>query len=229
MSTDSVKLAGAATRRLVSGRVPLLLWGLLLTLAFAPVLFVSLGEAAIPELWANAVDNVLVLCTLAFMLFVFWKLGRAVANYRDRTGDPFAWFGWIFVAYLPVFAAEFAMWRLDIDADFIFRKTMMVAALSFAAPILVHASGRAIDQHGPEISTIWQRWLPNYWALVGAYLLVTLPFYLVSDIAWHFSGSNGPIALLGKLTAALLSTVGSVLAVALTVEAFHRADEIRVS
>jgi hypothetical protein len=229
LSADPIKLAGAATRRLVSGRVPFLLWALLLTLAFAPVLFVTLIEAAIPELWANAVNVVLGLCTLAFMLFAFWKLERTVANYRDRLGDPFAWFGWTLVAYLPVFAAVLAMWRLEIDADFIFGDTMMVAALSFAAPILVHASGRAIDQHGPELNTIWQQWLPNYWALVGAYLLVTLPFCLVADIIWYFSGSNGSIALLGKLSAALLSTFGSVFAVALTVEAFHRAEEIHVS
>jgi hypothetical protein len=218
-------LAGAAIQRLVTGRVSLLLWILLLTVTVAPVLLIASSEAAFPELWAYAANISIVVGVLALLFVVFWMLERSVADYQDRQGDPFAWFGWTLVAYMPLFAAAFAIWRLDIDADFIFRETMIMAPLSLAAPILVHASGRAIDQNGPELSAIWHRWFPNYGALVGAYLLVTVPFYLASDIVWYFMVSNGPTDLLGELVAGLLSNLGSVFAVALTVEAFHRADE----
>ena len=205
------------------------MWVLLLALVVAPVLLVTLGATAIPERWAYSANVVFGLVAVALTLITFWKVERALANYQDRRGDPFAWFGWTLVAYLPIFTTVLAMRRLDPDADFIFGETIMMAAFSFAAPILVHASGRAIDQQGPEISAIFQRWFPHYWALVGAYLLVTLPLHLASDVAWHFMGSNGSTALFGELIAGMLSTLGSVFAVAMTVEAFHRADEFSIS
>jgi hypothetical protein len=226
VTANPIMLISAAARRLLSGRVPVLLWVWLVTLAFAPSLLFALSEFPPLEPYASATSLVLGVGVLALMLVVFWKLERAVANYQDRRGDPFAWFGWTLVAYLPVFAVALAMWRLDIEEDFLLQETIAMAALSLAAPILVQASGRAIDQHGPDMTAIWQSWLPNYRTLIAAYLLVTLPLYLASDIAWYFLASDGSNVLLGDLIAGLLSTIGAVLAIALTVEAFHRAEVI---
>lgn len=221
----SLQLVQAALQRL--RRISVGLWLILLAGSFTPVLLDELFNLDIdtPSLMSLAFPATVLV--FALLLFGFWKLERSVASYQNRRGDFFAWFGWSLLAYSPMIIGAIAMYRIEPDGN-VYLESVNIMLVASTAPLLVHASGRAIDENGPPMSLIWSYWLSHYWTLAFAYLLSTGPLLVAGDIAWQLTVEGQLSVVVGNVVSGLLYLGGSVWAVALTVEAFHRAEQTEI-
>ena len=225
MTQSSLQLVQAALQRL--RRVSVGLWLILLAGSFTPVLLDELFNLDVdtPRLISFAFP--VTILVFALVIFGFWKLERSVANYQNRRGDFFAWFGWSLLAYSPMIIGAIAMYRIEPDGD-VYLESVNVMLVAFTAPLLVHASGRAIDEHGPPMNLIWSYWSSHYWTLAFAYLLSTGPLLVAGDIVWQLTVEGRLNVVVAHVVSGLLYLGGSVWAVALTVEAFHRAEQTEI-
>ena len=165
-------LVGCAIQRLISGRVStglclLLMGGSLLPLALDH-LIASVDKVGVHEILSGVSVLLLTVIAFAVILVGFWKLERATADYQDRAGDFFAWIGWGTVAYSPIFFGAIMIHRTSSDGEPYYLESAYAVCAAFLAPLLVHASGRAIDQHGPLLTFTWNYWSARYFHLFFA-------------------------------------------------------------
>ena len=225
-------LIKCAIQRLISGRVSIGLWLLLVAGSFMPLaldhFMTAIDGTSASKIVSDASVLLLTIFAFAVILLGFWKLKRAAANYQDRTGNFFAWVGWGILAYSPMFVGAFIIYRVEPDGEPFYLETVYAVGVAFFAPLLVHASGRAIDQYGPPLASISNHWSPRYLSLIIAYLVATVPLYIASDIVLHFSEDGRDALLIGDIVSVLLFLAGSTIATAVTVEAFHRAERAEI-
>lgn len=231
---EAFQLIRGALPRLISGRISPVLWLILVAGSFAPIMLDELtaafDETGVDNFMAAPIALLAAFVAFALILFGFWRLERAAANYQDRTGDFFAWIGWGLLAYVPMISiGAIAMYRIHPDGDTAYYESLYMSLVAFGAPLLVHASGRAIDEHGPPMNAIWAFWSARYFTLVGAYLLATAPLLVAGDMIFLFSNAGRATVIVGEAIAALLYLTSSVIATALTVEAFHRAEQAQAA
>jgi predicted Na+-dependent transporter len=124
------------------------------------------------------------------------------------------------LAYLPTIAVVIGLFIANGDEAYSYTEAFALAVLPpLAAPLLVHASGRAIDATGPRAGEVLtfcsQRFLP----LVAGYLLVTAPATFLSEALYIFAADEN---MLFDVVASLVYLPGMILGTVLTVEAFHR-------
>lgn len=224
-----IQLVRSALKRLVDGRVPVGLWLLLLAgpivstpLFFLPYIF----DSDLRDIIVALVAIVALLLFALITLIALWKLTRTLADHQNRQGDFFAWVGWGIVSYLPMFIGVLVMYRLDPNGQMLYLESLAsYLPVAFTVPLLVHATGRAIDESGPVLGGIWSFWSRDYAALIFAFLLMTLPLSFLGDMTLLAFGEDGYKAVTGNLIAMLFYLGASVLNTALTVEAFHRVEQ----
>jgi hypothetical protein len=156
-------------------------------------------------------------------LHISWKLTRSFADYTDRPGAVWPWLGWSFLTYVPTIAVVIGLYAANDAEGFFYPEAFAFAFLpAITAPLLVHATGRAIDATGPRVGGVMTFWARHYAPLVATYLLVTAPPTLLSEVLYIFSANEN---ILIDVAASLIYLPAMILGTALTVEAFHRTPQ----
>lgn len=210
-------------RRLESPGISPLTWALLFGTTLVSVDF-GLRQDSLIEPYGQAIEaiaNVLVVASTVLMFYAYWRLTREVADVRGRKGAVGPWLVWTIIAYLPVaVAAVVAGFRATEHSDYdMLAVTLLISGLSaLMAPVLVHASGCAIDPENSNVGQVWNAWRGQFFALALAFAAFTLPFALLGDLVMVLVGEG----TIPSILAAILYLPASILSTLLTVEAFHR-------
>jgi hypothetical protein len=199
------------------------LWGLIILSAICFPLLTPIFDATDDDGWIVVPAVLLMLGAVIYLLlFVSWKLTRVTADYQDRKGALEPWIGWTFLAYVPTIAIMIALGVANDGEDFSITQTLVFAFIPIlSAPLLVHASGRAIDAAGPPPGLLMAYWSQYYLPLVLAYALVTVPAAMLSEAIYFTAEGN----LLIDIAASLAYLPAMLLGIILTVEAFHRTPQ----
>ncbi len=221
MIAEVKTLLDGTFRRVANSGVSIGFWGLVLLSAMCFPLSMPLLDATADDDWTVVPAIVLMIAAVIWLLvFVIWKLTRKTADYEDRKGAFWPWLGWTLLAFVPTIAVVMGVAIASGEEKYSYLDAIAFTLLPvFFAPLLVHASGRAIDRAGPSASKVLGYWMQRYLPLVAAYFLVTGPATLLSETLYFMSADEnlliGVAASLAYLPAMVLGTV-------LTVEAFHR-------
>ncbi len=226
MIRDAIKL-------ILSGVISAKLW---VAAALANVGTLVLATFLDDQLFPQIGDIAKAVLGLAFVIGVIglfatlWKLTRTLGMAKsDEQGAVGPWIGWSIIALLPalllIIALEFGSdaplpWWIN---SFIFSVTMCLNV-----PITVHANGKAINANGLSIGEICFYWLKNYPRLFVAYLLISLPFILLSDaIDWYALGTKSD-AIWRSIMSSTLNFISALLGIAITVTAYREAEASRL-
>lgn len=158
-----------------------------------------------------------------------WKLTRVLAQATaDERGFMGSWLGWGLVAITPssilllVFEA-----RIETSAFWWLESIAVSVAACLTVPIVVHATGRAINDNGPSLGLICDYWLGRYGRLFFAYFLATVPLTLVSDGLYEFGNVTNAVAITSDFVSTVISFASAMLTIAITVVAYREAETAR--
>lgn len=148
-------LISESLKRLLSGQVALKIWALAFFSYLISDLILLLGDTA-PTM--KFVLLIVLIVTLVGMIFAQWKVTRAISKApENQPGSVGEWLGWTFLGFLICAAVPSTIvsqiWGVNVlDAPLISPLMLVVyaALASLLSPMLVHASGRAIDARGPS-------------------------------------------------------------------------------
>lgn len=153
------------------------------------------------------------------ILHVSWRLTRGLSDYTDRLGAFWPWLGWGLLAYLPTLAIVLGLFIANGAEEYSYLEALAFACLPpLSVPLLVHASGRAIDATGPRAGEVLTFWSQRYLPLAAAYFLVTAPTTFISEALYVFAAGKN---MLIDVAASIIYLPALILGTALTVEAFH--------
>ena len=226
MIADIKSLLSGTFDRLRKPRLSMGFWGLAVLSTICLPLLTPIVDALPEDSWDMVPGVVLILAAVIWIFFfVYWKLTRSVADFEDRKGAFWPWVGWGLLALVPVIAVMIGFLVAEDGEDSLYVEALALTFLPpLSAPLFIHATGRAIDATGPRASEVLAYWKPRYWVLVTAYLLVTAPATLLSELLYIFAvGEN----MLLEIAASLISLPAIILGTVLTVEAFHRIPDVR--
>lgn len=194
-------------------------------------LAVFLDDSLFPALTGGlqAALTVVVLSGFIGIIVTAWKLTRALAQTAEtERGFVGSWIGWAMVASLPCLfvVAGFGIW--DENAAYWWLESLSMSLVTaLVAPILVHSTGRAINDNGPSLGFICDYWLDSYSRVFVAYLVAVAPFMLAADGFYMLV----PTAQIGAVLIAFASTffsfASTVFAIAVTVTAYREAEAAR--
>lgn len=169
--------------RLLSSRTALMFWAAALVFDVVSRAAISFGDGE----QETSLDLILLGAILWAGSFWFqWHATRAIGGATaSQPGDVVRWLLWLFIIFViwigTIWAALFVGivsivgWDTDIFGDLQTSPLFIVAnsaVLSLAFPILVHASGRAIDADGPSFIDTVDRCRPMYFQLVAGNFLI---------------------------------------------------------
>jgi hypothetical protein len=215
----SAILAGTIAR-LRSSRISNGFWSLVILSSVCIPLLTPIFDATYGAGWGVVAGLLLtVAAVISLLFFVSWQLTRNVADYSDRKGAFGGWLGWSMLAYMPtIVVATILAIQYRSDEPSYAESIVFTLLPIFSAPLLVYASGRAIDGKSPKTEATLAYWLQHYWPLVSAYALVTVPATLLSETLYLIDDESMVI----DVAASLIYMPALVLGISLTVEAFHR-------
>lgn len=223
MIRDAVKL-------LTSGVLGVELWAVaLLVNVVGLISTVMLDEAIFPRFGAGLqAVLVLVLFTCVAGIFVtMWKMTRALGLAQDdEQGSVGAWIGWGVLAGLPSILMILAL-KTDGDVappHWWLNSLLISTAGCITVPVIVHATGRAINRDGPTLGAICDYWIKNYGRLFLAYFLASVPLTLVTDGLDAFGRPTQTDAILSTLVSSILYFVSATLGIAIAVIAYREAE-----
>ncbi len=224
MISDVKLLIIGTFSRVRESEVSIVLWSLCLLVASLIPAIWSIIDAIPKNVWFLTPFNYFIpAAVILLMFFVYWELTRAFADYEDKRGEFLYWLGWSIVSGIPVLLLTNGVFYTQIGDDYMYGETIAYTFLApVTAPLLVHASGRAIDADGPDIGEILAYWKPRYMVLFTAYFLVTSPFNFISEILYNITDD---LNLLIDIPASLISITGNILGIVLTVDAFHKVPQ----
>lgn len=228
MSASIGDLLRGTFRRLVASRILPFTWVLLVGPVFLGVPYALRAEPSetpshpLIEMLASPVAG-MAAAVLAF--YATWRLTREASDIQGRQGALWAWIGWTILAYLPAVGGAVVIAALasaETSVSPMIAESLVISLLAaLGAPLLVHASGCAIDVDASQMGDVWAGWKNDYFTLVISYVVLTLPFYMLGDLASHFGGTD----FATHLFAALLYVPATILGTVLTVDAFHRVPQ----
>lgn len=208
-------------RRFHKARLSATFW-CLLAFSYLALPFISPVMDASPEEDWTLAPAVVLMFSAAFwaIFYVAWELTRSSADFENRAGSFWPWLGWGLLSYLPTIIAIMAIYYSHDQEEFGYAEALAFTLLPvLTVPLMVHASGRAIDSVGPSFADIWAYWRQNYIALVAVYLLLTGPAMFLSEAIYIWFGNEGmPV----EVASSLLYLPAFLLGTVMTVEAYHR-------
>jgi hypothetical protein len=229
MISEARSLIVATIQRVKTAKISIGLWAAFAISAMSPAIFTVYPAAVWSDTgWFLELSAVVLMATamMALILVTSWKLTRACADQQHYAGAFWSWLGWSLVAYLPALIALVALAMADPDGRYPFVEILIWTVIAvLLAPLLVHASGRAVDANGPAIGVVWKHWSKRYLSLLFAMLVLTGPIIVLSEIAYLVDDYSFIWSVIGGW----VSLPAMLLGIAMTVEAFHRVPHNRAT
>jgi hypothetical protein len=173
--------------RLFSGLVAAKYWAVaLFAYVMLDLALLTDGIEAVPAIALFLMAICLVIAVMTIQWKVTRLLGEAPANQRGSISE---WIGWsllslLIYAVIPI-AIVVAIWGVDfLDSQLTSAALIVVMAVaaSFVSPMLVHATGRALDANGPSFGQTVVGCRPFYFQLVIASALISTSLWGGSEV-----------------------------------------------
>lgn len=222
MITDSVKLV-------FSGVISTQLWfatlvanvGVMTLLAFT-------DDALFPDFsgGATVILSINIIVGTIALLVTHWKLTRAMALvHADEQGDVGEWIVWSVVAMLPAAIISLLLYfGSDKQPFWLLSSFISAAASCLLVPLLVHATGCAINRNSPSRTSVIDYWWSQYKRLFVAYFIASAPLTMIIDALYHYGKSTPTVAVLSAFASSILYFIVTLLTIAITVIAYREAE-----
>ena len=230
-----MKFANKAFDRAFSGLISWQLW-LFALVTHLVVDLALLGSEAVVE--QEDFYTALGLAALVAVIVAQWKFTRAFGEAPpEQHGSVGAWFGWTVVAFIPAVIILIAViWYLGVDAieDPPATRSIMIgmaAVVALLSPVLVHASGRAINANGPSLTECFRGCQQFFFPLALGYFVISAGCWALGDWLLTFVEPSlvDPVAVGLSIGSALCYFVAFFWTTSLLTLAWLRIDKSRLA
>ena len=218
-----------------AARLALGYWPLTLSAIVVYVLF-GLATLTEPLLDYGVIAGLMILSLIGLMIISYLMSRRAGAPNRNEIGSVGGWFGWGFLAGVPLIAIllsyatviGFETWS-NSDSPFWIESVLFVIATVVALPFYALSTGRAINGEGASASRIFTYCKANLVPVIISGFALLLPPNFLSDALLNGLGMEAPSRLLSVffgVSGGLAMLVISVATIGLSATIYRNAEKI---